>query len=247
MAAARSGRTEMVLFLVQHRANTDARDKEHGRSALIWAACNGHSAIVRLLIAAKADPEMRSAPSGGYGLIGTSPLYEAASAGHADVASVLLESHVDLESADRNRETPLMCASKNGHAGVVRLLFRARADCSRCNMFGRTAADLALQAGHKGIHRLLVASPFYIVANIVFRFREEREACLEVLPGSTVQELCSVIADVLGILVPRPQDLELWDPKQLAFRVVESVEEVAAICNPRLRLQGAVAPEKAAN
>ncbi|CAN0394631.1 unnamed protein product, partial [Laminaria digitata] len=56
------------------------------------------------------------------------PLHWAASFGHADLCSLLLNEGADVNRCNNEGTTPLHEASKGGHADVVRLLLEQGAD-----------------------------------------------------------------------------------------------------------------------
>jgi ankyrin repeat protein len=52
----------------------------------------------------------------------------AAENGHEAVIKLLLEKNADLESKDKNGQTPLLLAAENGHKAVIKLLLEKNAD-----------------------------------------------------------------------------------------------------------------------
>jgi ankyrin repeat protein len=54
----------------------------------------------------------------------TSPLHEAARAGHADIVRLLLEAGADPLKLDGDSQTPHSLAAAGGHASVLELLER---------------------------------------------------------------------------------------------------------------------------
>jgi hypothetical protein len=52
MSAAWTGRVDAAQRLLAHGADIDARDSQQGRTALMWAAVKGHTAFVKMLLAA---------------------------------------------------------------------------------------------------------------------------------------------------------------------------------------------------
>ena len=63
MTAARTGALAAVKALLSHGASVDAKDDRRGQTALMWAAAEGHAAVVQALIEAGADFRTRL-PSG---------------------------------------------------------------------------------------------------------------------------------------------------------------------------------------
>ena len=74
-----------VKALLSRGASVDAKDESRGQTALMWAAAEGHAAVVRELVAAGADVQMR-VPSG------FTPLLFAVREGRLDVVRALLDS-----------------------------------------------------------------------------------------------------------------------------------------------------------
>jgi uncharacterized protein len=105
MTAARTGSRETVKALLSRGAVVDARDENRGQTALIWAAAEGHAAVVQELIAATADFRTRL-PSG------FTPLLFAVREGRLAVVRVLLEA-----GADVNETIPVDGARRRGYGG----------------------------------------------------------------------------------------------------------------------------------
>ena len=135
MTAARTGARSVVTALLSHGARADAKDDRRGQSALMWAAAEGHAAIVEDLIAAGADFRTRLAS-------GFTPLLFAVREGRLDVVRVLLKAGADVNEAipteGRRRGyggrlppaggTPLLVAVTNAHYEVASALLDAGAN-----------------------------------------------------------------------------------------------------------------------
>src|SRR5947199_973908 len=84
--------------------DVDSKDSEYGRTPLLWAARNGHEAVVKLLLATgKADVDSKDSK------YGRTPLSWAAENGHEAVVKLLLatgKADVDSEHS-KYRRTPL--------------------------------------------------------------------------------------------------------------------------------------------
>ncbi|CAE7037227.1 Ank2 [Symbiodinium sp. CCMP2592] len=151
-SAIRNEQAEVVSELLTARANTD--DTATGDTPLGLAAGRGMSAMVRMLLQARAD--INKVAEGAE-----APLCKACAGGHIDVARSLLEA-----GADRNLGSPLCSACDDGHTEIVQLLLTARADKDACNIDGRTPLWLASSLNFPDVVRLLLsagADPNFVV------------------------------------------------------------------------------------
>jgi ankyrin repeat protein len=135
MTASRTGAPAVVKALLRHGARADAKDDRRGQSALMWAAAEGHAAIVEDLIAAGADFRTRLAS-------GFTPLLFAVREGRLDVVRVLLKAGADVNETipteGRRRgyggrlppagATPLLVAVTNAHYELASALLDAGAN-----------------------------------------------------------------------------------------------------------------------
>ncbi|KAH6960053.1 hypothetical protein BKA56DRAFT_647910 [Ilyonectria sp. MPI-CAGE-AT-0026] len=108
MVASYYGHRAVVKLLLEKGAEIEAKDSEHGRTPLWWAAESGHEATVKLLLEKGADVEAKDADS-------QTPLWWAAHKGHEAIVKLLLEKGADVESKDEHGHTPLSWAAENGH------------------------------------------------------------------------------------------------------------------------------------
>ena len=88
-----------------------------GRTALKWAAENGHEAIVRLLLMKGADVNIKAK-------YGSSALFQAAQNGHEAIVQLLLIKGKDVNIKDKNGWTTLFAAAISGHEAIVLLLIK---------------------------------------------------------------------------------------------------------------------------
>ena len=114
-------------------------------SPLMLAAINGLTEICKQLIAADADVNKP----------GWTPLHYAASKGHLDIMSLLLENHAYIDAESPTGTTPLMMAAEYGTPEAVKLLLNAGADAIIKNSLGLTALDFATRADRPDAIRLL--------------------------------------------------------------------------------------------
>ncbi len=122
-------------------------------TALINAAQNGHSDIVRQLLEAGADINATND-------FGVTALIWAATKGHSDIVRQLLEAGADINAKDidNDGDTALINAAQKGHSDIIRQLLEASADINATNDYGVTALRVALQRGNLECGRILQAA-----------------------------------------------------------------------------------------
>ena len=123
MVAARTGVVDSVTALLRHGADAgiDAREGWRGQTALMWAAAEGHAAVVAPLAAAGADVDARS--GGGF-----TPLAFAVRAGHGDTVEALIEVGANVDLVLPDGTSPLHLAVINAHYDVALQLLERGAD-----------------------------------------------------------------------------------------------------------------------
>ncbi|KAL3459526.1 ankyrin repeat-containing domain protein [Aspergillus heterothallicus] len=184
-AVAREGNETMMKILLAS-SNVDVNlGNFWSETPLIEAACNGHDAVVKLLVSQneiKLDTQdakfTRSAL--GWAVLNEhepivklllsaganpdvadyrrqTPLSVAAEFGLEDLVSLLLEHRAQVDSTDYYGQTPLSFAAKNGHTSVVSRLLDAGADPTlRDSVYGKTSLLWAAEWRHNEIVRLLL-------------------------------------------------------------------------------------------
>ena len=83
-----------------------------GKTALIWAAGNGHEAIVRLLLNKAADVDVQDE-------FGETALFKAALNGHENTVGLLLEKGADIDIKNKHGVTALLIAARFGYENIV--------------------------------------------------------------------------------------------------------------------------------
>ncbi|KAN0070035.1 hypothetical protein V8E54_011616 [Elaphomyces granulatus] len=172
---------DIVKPLFWKGAEVDLADR-YGRTALSYAAWNGHVATVKLLLRAGARVDSADEIGGtplSYAIcnrhngvvelllkkgtqvdsldnISKALLLSAAEKGHEEVVELLLENGADLESKDGHNRTPLLCAAANGHEAMVKLLLEKGADLESNENYNQTPLLWAAVRGHEAVVKLLL-------------------------------------------------------------------------------------------
>jgi ankyrin repeat protein len=142
MTCARSGSVDAVSALLAAGAEVDAREPAQNQTALMWAAAEHHSAVLRRLIEARAD--LRARTKNGF-----TAVHFAAREGDIETTRLLLAAGVDVNirtepdptevragaRAGGNRTsslstgaTPLLVATVRGKVALALFLLEQRAD-----------------------------------------------------------------------------------------------------------------------
>jgi ankyrin repeat protein len=115
MKASLNGHDRVATSLIEAGAGVDLTDKG-GYTALMLAASNNHSALLRKLLAEGANPNLQESTKGWTALIW------AAKRGHLESVAALVNAGARSDIADFAGETARSWAAKNHHTDVVRLL-----------------------------------------------------------------------------------------------------------------------------
>lgn len=154
MIGAWRGDIPMMELFVSRGADVN-RANALGERALMHAAWRGQREAALWLIARGAS--VNSEP------MRWSALHYAVFAGHAELASVLLEMGADINARSTNGSSVLMMAVYEGHEDLVKELMRRGADTSIRNDRGDGALEWAFKFQRLGIARI-VGSPQDFVA-----------------------------------------------------------------------------------
>ena len=99
----------------------EARDGQHGATALCWASQNGHESCVGRLVAAGADVNAARKD-------GATPVSIASEKGNEGCVDRLVAAGADVNAAMNGGATPVLVASQEGNEGCVDRLVAAGAD-----------------------------------------------------------------------------------------------------------------------
>ncbi|OAR00377.1 hypothetical protein LLEC1_01002 [Akanthomyces lecanii] len=182
LAAARAGQTSAVQWLLERKANLEAKD--YFGTPLSWAIQGDFEAIAELLLRNGArlenammdgqPPLCWAAGNGRVALVrlcignganmeaadgmGKTPLCWAAAHGNEDIVRLLIGHGANIEAADRMGKTPLCCAAEYGNEDIVRLLVGHGANIEAADEEGQTPLSWAAQLWTEATARLLVDS-----------------------------------------------------------------------------------------
>lgn len=161
-AAAEGDRVAVEAKLAQG-VDVNSKDAD-GRTALSWAAGNGHEKVVQVVMKYLGNRIVVDSCDS----YGRTPLLWAARNGHDDVAETLLrkgEYRVDINAQDHNGLSPLLQAVKHGHSTVVQhLLDRTSIDLNITDALGQTALHYAARSNHSVILKALLAHRYQEVS-----------------------------------------------------------------------------------
>jgi ankyrin repeat protein len=146
--AAESGDVETILLCFSKGVDVDERDRHHDKTALHWAAENGHIEITQLLLDWGGDLTLQDR-------YGETPLHYAADSGHEEIIKVMCEKGTDFTTIDDRGRTALRCARDNYHTQSVQILLEfwdgARIDTREVDAQGKTLSHWAAELGKPDI------------------------------------------------------------------------------------------------
>jgi ankyrin repeat protein len=153
--AAMNGHEKVVELLVTAGAKMDIRNDDGGHTALSCAVKGRNLEVVKLLVHAN---EIATSIDG-LDDFGRSPLMQAAEAGFADIARVLIDAKAKVygQSSEGDRPTALHLAAINGHDELVEILIENGADIEAGNRNGSTALQDAASGGRYSTVQLLLS------------------------------------------------------------------------------------------
>jgi uncharacterized protein len=156
MLAARTGVVPVAKLLIQHGADVNRRETYRDQSALMWAAAEGHAEMVELLVAQKAqldvrakstdwesqissEPRVQYRPTGGL-----TPLLYAARAGCLRCVTAIVGAGADVDKPNPDGMTPMIVALDNGAPAVAQYLLERGANPHTWDWWGRTPLYVAV-------------------------------------------------------------------------------------------------------
>jgi ankyrin repeat protein len=146
-AAALMGAEELADLMVSYGARVSARDSEE-RTPFMTASMNGHLSIARKLVQHTGQEGLEDRDRRG-----STALFLAAQAGHAEVVTYLLSIGANPGSKDIIHKTTLITAVSGGHMGVVQALVHhlGKQGLDERDGEGMTALHWAAIHGHEEV------------------------------------------------------------------------------------------------
>ncbi|KAJ5627149.1 hypothetical protein N7528_004576 [Penicillium herquei] len=129
--------------------NIESTDSRRMKTALSFAAQEGHSDVVKLLLENGATIDSKDA-------FQQTPLSFAAEEDHLDVVKLLLEKGADRDSRDIDQRTPLLIAARRGYSDLVDLFLGVKAEVEAKDKYQQTPLSVAAWKGHSDVVKLLV-------------------------------------------------------------------------------------------
>jgi ankyrin repeat protein len=154
--AACFGWYDVAIKLLAKGYDPNAKDTEL-RTSLWWAASNGHSQVVELLLGLDVDLETKDSKDF------ETPLSAATRRDHEVVVKLLLDTGADPESQSESvwsgsgSWTPLAWAVKKGYESIANLLIAKNANIDAKDHDGQTPLSLAIISGSEVMVKFLLA------------------------------------------------------------------------------------------
>lgn len=150
IAAAARNDMKGVESLLKRGVNPNAVIDQWGENALMHAVSNGNGEMVRALLEAGADPDLKGR--------GFTPLGMAALQGHVRIVRQLLKAGADVDRKSNDGNTPIIAATLMHRTDVVRELLVYRPDMSIWNREGRVSLGIAVEQGDMDIVMMMLAA-----------------------------------------------------------------------------------------
>lgn len=145
--ASKSGELDTVKLLLDRGAEVNVYDTESGFTPLHLAAQQNHPAVIRRLLAAGAQVDVRNQWQ-------QTPLWQAAWQnwhGNTEIAHILIAQGAQIDVPDEKGHTPLAMASRSGHIPMVDYLIKQGANVNQANDKGRTPLYQAVIGDHLAV------------------------------------------------------------------------------------------------
>lgn len=146
--AVHEGQTSFVKHLINVEGADVNMKNDHGETALLMAAHEGHDSMVSLLLDKGANPNAASQSR-------ETPIVWACFWEHEPVVKRLIRAGANIEAKDRYGETPLIWAAHHRKLKSMQWLMEAGADMNARNRRGLTILENARELGHHAVVGML--------------------------------------------------------------------------------------------
>lgn len=180
------GRLPLVkLLLASPDVNVNVRCPANGFTALHIVSKHGHVAVAAHLLCID-DIEVDPCDK----VMQRTPLFVAASSGHAVIVRMLLERGADVDGKDSIPSTPVFAAASQGHAEVVRVLIDAGADLNAAAI-GLTPLEVARSRSHTEVVKVLLDTDGRInLSNLSEETTGSNDDIEEMLSNAVLKRVC---------------------------------------------------------
>lgn len=149
LRAVERNNVEEALSYIQKGISPDTRRRGDGTPALIIAAREGHTRVMKLILEQGGNPDIQEREQGQTALIIRT------TAGDAEDVQLLIEKGAKVDVADRGLETALTKAVRLRKHRIARILLKAGADPEKVDITGNSPADYARISRDRRMARLL--------------------------------------------------------------------------------------------
>jgi len=149
MLAAYSGQEKAIPLLVKANAHIDASSSDNGWTALMHAAANDKTRVMKVLVEARASLDHR-------GSDGNTALILAAQKGYKAAVKLLVDAGANVCAADNSGRRALSWAVSEGHLAVVKTLVKADLSLDSHPDDGAELLTLAARKGNVDIAHALI-------------------------------------------------------------------------------------------
>ncbi|CAG8513426.1 3357_t:CDS:2, partial [Gigaspora rosea] len=122
---------------------------QNGKTALHWAAKNGYTFIIEILMKNKAWVDEIDNN-------GDTSLFYAVEAGHEKVINILINHQANVNHINNNSEIALHKAAYHGHQKIVQILLKKTTNIKAISDNGWTTLHFAAAAGHVEVNKILL-------------------------------------------------------------------------------------------
>ncbi|KAG9391473.1 Ankyrin repeats (3 copies) [Carpediemonas membranifera] len=141
--------TVRTASLEETESSKTPDDEPQQWSPLFEASVAGNVDLVRDLLQAEADPDLRGAAD-------RTPLIATTIKNNTEIIELLINAGAALDLQDDDGDTALMAACIKGHTECVSILIKAGADCNKARPSGHNALHMAAENGSEEIAKLLL-------------------------------------------------------------------------------------------